>query len=110
MRFAQEKPHQYRLPAFPPPDAPAPERVDALVREQNGKPAALVPECVDAGLARPDLAPPVVATVLWRMWDGVLGLMFRGDGSRPGEEEMARILGTMASLAELGLRSRAAEK
>lgn len=105
-RFAVERPHEYRLLAFPPPDAPAPERVVELVDEQNGKLAALIQEGIDAGLLRDDLDAAEGATVLWRMWDGVLGLMFRPDDLRPTTDELQSALQTLTSITELGLAPR----
>jgi AcrR family transcriptional regulator len=106
VRFALERPDQYRLLAFPPADAPAPERVVELVQEQNGKLARLVAEARDAGLIRPDLDPDEMATVLWRVWDGVLGLMFRPDALRPSDDQLRSILQTTRSIVELGIHPR----
>jgi AcrR family transcriptional regulator len=105
-RFALEKPHHFRLLAFPPPEAPALERLGALIGEQNDKLAALLRDAINEGTARPDLDPAIAAIVLWRMWDGVLGLMFQPAGLRPDATELTAILDTLEAVAELGLRVR----
>jgi AcrR family transcriptional regulator len=105
-RFALEQPHEYRLLAFPGPDAPALERLDALIREQNERLASLLREAVDQGIGRADLDPDLAATVLWRMWDGVLGLMFQPTGLRPDADDLPKILQILETIAELGLRVR----
>lgn len=106
VRFAAEKPNQYKLLAHPPTDAPAPDRVHELVQEQNGKLAALIREGIDAGLARADLDPETIATALWGMWDGILSLTFRPDDARPTPDEMTKILATAESIIEFGLSPR----
>jgi AcrR family transcriptional regulator len=104
--FAREKPDEYRLLAFPAHDEPMPDRLVELIDEQNSRLAALLDEAVAAGSARADLDTSITAVLLWRIWDGVLGLQFRRDRLRTDDAQLTQVLDTLESLVELGLRSR----
>jgi AcrR family transcriptional regulator len=106
VRFATEKPNQYRLLAEPPADVPGAATIAALTSDQNGKFAALIQEGIDQGVIAPDLDPTLTATVLWRAWDGVLGLMFRTGAPAVGEAEMETLLGHLERIIGLGLTPR----
>jgi AcrR family transcriptional regulator len=104
--FAIERPHEFRLLAFPPPDAPARREVVALVREQNGRLARLIREGVEDGTVAPGLDPEVAAIALWRMWDGVVSLAFRPDDLRVAPDDLFALLLTVGAVMERGLLAR----
>ena len=101
--FAVERPYEFQLLAFPQPGAPTEGAVEELVALQNGKLAALLREGVADGTLDPDLDPDVVATVLWRMVDGVIGLAFRPDGLRVDVDDLPALLGAAGAVLERGL-------
>jgi AcrR family transcriptional regulator len=106
VRFAVEQPEEYRLLVFPGGDAATRARVDGLIDEQNARLASLLSEAVASGAARSDLDTAVAAMVLWRMWDGVLGLVTRHDGRQPDAALVEDVLATLETIVELGLRTR----
>lgn len=107
--FAIERPHEFRLLAFPPQDAPARQEVVALVREQNSRLAGLVREGLDDGTVTPALDPEVAAIALWRMWDGVVSLAFRPDDLRVAPGDLVSLLLTVGAVMERGLLARGGE-
>jgi AcrR family transcriptional regulator len=108
-RFAVEQPEEYRLLAFPGGDAATRARIDGLIDEQNARLASLLSEAVATGAARSDLDTTIAAVVLWRMWDGVLGLVTRHDRKQqPGAAPVEDVLATLETIVELGLRTRRA--
>lgn len=106
VRFALEKPNQYRLLAFPPMDAPAPQRMAELISEQNAKFAAALQDGIDQGYLNPGLDASATATVLWRMWDGVLALLFRKDGLGIDPSRLPSLLAQLEMIVEFGLTPR----
>ncbi len=107
VRFALERPNQYRLLAFPPIDAPAPQTMAALIGEQNAKFAAALQDGIDQGYLNPALDASATATVLWRMWDGVLGLLFRPDDLGIDQARLPDLLEQLETIVVFGLTPRA---
>jgi AcrR family transcriptional regulator len=107
--FAIERPHEFRLIAFPPQDAPARQAVVALVREQNSRLARLLREGVDDGTVAQGLDPEVAAIALWRLWDGVVSLAFRPDDLRVAPGDLLALLLTVGAVMERGLLARGDE-
>jgi AcrR family transcriptional regulator len=79
VRFAAERPHQFRLLADPPDEPAALERVADLVDEQNTKLAAALSDGITDGTITPDIDPRTAATALWAAMNGILGLSWRAD-------------------------------
>lgn len=103
VRFALDRPHQFRLLASPPDVPEALSRIADLAEEQNGKLAAVLRDGMAAGEVREDLDPEATATLLWAAMDGVISLSWRVDRHRADPQEM---VGLFASLFMDGIRRR----
>lgn len=106
VRFARERPHEFRILADPPDEPQALERIVALTREQNGKLAAILRDSIATGTGRADLDPDRVATALWASLNGLLSLAWRTDSLRADDAELDALVATFAATVADGLRSR----
>ncbi|MFE3442705.1 WHG domain-containing protein [Nocardia sp. NPDC059180] len=106
LRFARERPDEFRILANPPDEPEALERVAALTREQNATLAGIMRDAIEAGTARPDLDPDRVATTLWASLNGVIALAWRSDSLRVDEEELNAMFATFAAMVGDGVRAR----
>lgn len=106
VRFARERPHEFRILADPPDEPQALERIVALTNEQNGKLADILRDGMVAGTGRTDLDPDRVATALWASLNGLLSLAWRTDGLRVDDTEMNALVETFLATISDGLRSR----
>lgn len=106
VRFAVERPNQYRLLAFPPPGAPSSLTMAAMISEQNAKFAAVLQAGIDEGHLDAQLDAADTATLLWRMWDGVLDLLFRGDDLGIGPDRLPALLAQLERIVEFGITPR----
>jgi AcrR family transcriptional regulator len=106
VRFAAERPHQFRLLAEPPEEPAALERVAALVDEQNAKLAAALADGVADGSLAADLDPVTTATALWAAMNGVLGLSWRADRLRADASHLAELVAAVERVVFCGLLAR----
>ena len=106
VRFAAERPHQFRLLAEPPDEPAALERVAALVDEQNAKLAAALADGVADGSLAADLDPVTTATALWAAMNGVLGLSWRADRLRADASHLTELVAAVERVVLRGLLAR----
>jgi AcrR family transcriptional regulator len=106
VRFAAERPHQFRLLAEPPDEPAALERVAALVDEQNTKLAAALADGVADGSLAADLDPVTTATALWAAMNGVLGLSWRADRLRADASHVTELVAAVERVVLRGLLAR----
>ncbi|MFD7324291.1 TetR/AcrR family transcriptional regulator [Streptomyces sp. NPDC059875] len=106
VRFAAERPHQFRLLAEPPDEPAALERVAALVDEQNAKLAAALADGVADGSLAADLDPVTTATALWAAMNGVLGLSWRADRLRADASQLTELVTAVERVVLRGLLAR----
>jgi AcrR family transcriptional regulator len=106
VRFAAERPHQFRLLAEPPEEPAALERVAALVDEQNAKLAAALADGVADGSLAADLDPVTTATALWAAMNGVLGLSWRADRLRADASHLTELVAAVERVVFRGLLAR----
>ncbi|WP_278265771.1 TetR/AcrR family transcriptional regulator [Nocardia sp. AG03] len=106
VRFARERPHEFRILANPPDEPQALERIVALTREQNGKLANILRDGIAVGTGRPDLDPDRVATALWASLNGLLALTWRTDSLRVDDTDMDTLVATFVATVSDGLRTR----
>lgn len=103
VRFAMERPHQFRLLADPPDVPEALDRIADLTDEQNGKLAAAIRDGIADGSIRPDLDANRTATLLWAAVNGMLSLSWRVDRHRTEPHDLLDMFGAIVTE---GLRPR----
>ncbi|WP_115678469.1 TetR/AcrR family transcriptional regulator [Cupriavidus neocaledonicus] len=106
VRFAFERPEQFRILANPPEEPEAITGIASMTRDQNSKLAAIIRDGIAAGYINPGLNPENTANALWAMMDGVLCLALRKDAMRPESVSPEALIGAAWSLLELGIRTR----
>jgi AcrR family transcriptional regulator len=104
VRFACERPHEFRILVNPPEEPEALERIAELTRQQNGKLANLLREGIAAGTIRTDLDPELVSTALWASLNGLLSLAWRVDSLRVDDAELEKLLTTFVAAISDGIR------
>lgn len=109
IRFALERPHQFRILANPPEEPEALQRVVGILREQNGKLEELIRDGVREGSVNPALAPDAAATVLWALMNGLLSLLLRNDAMRPETVSSAALIQTALDMLEFGVKKRSTD-
>ncbi|WP_249359137.1 TetR/AcrR family transcriptional regulator [Cupriavidus sp. 2SB] len=105
VRFALERPHQFRVMSNPPDDPASISRVVGLIREQTGRLAAALREAVQAGEAEEGLDAEAAAIAMWGMMNGVLNLAVRTDSLRIDDNMRDRVIDTAITLIRQGLQS-----
>lgn len=105
VRFALERPHQFRVMSNPPDEPEAMSRVVSLIHEQTGRLSSAIKEAVECGEAQEGLDPGVTAVALWAMMNGVLSLAVRTDALRLDERAKSLVIDTAISLIRRGLRT-----
>ncbi len=103
VRFALERPHQFRVMSNPPDDPEAMSRVVGLIHEQTSRLTAVVRDAVKCGEAPQGLDPGVTAVAMWAMMNGVLNLAVRTDALRLDEAAKSLVIETAISLIRRGL-------
>lgn len=103
VRFARERPHEFRLLADPPNEPATIDGIAALIEEQNTKLASLLSDGITAGSIRSDVDPDRAATSLWAMMNGLLALSWRADRQR-SEATMDDLLSTFVEMILHGLK------
>ncbi|MUL78987.1 WHG domain-containing protein [Mycolicibacterium sp. CBMA 226] len=106
VRFAAERPHQFRLLADPPNEPGALPGVADLVERHNDKLAAAINDGIADGTINPHLDPTTTATVLWAAMNGVLALHWRADRLRTDDTQVRGFVAAMTELVSAGLRRR----
>lgn len=106
VRFAFERPHQFRILANPPEEPEAIARIADMAREQNARLAAIIRDGIRDGNANPALDPESTANALWAMMNGLLVLVLRADGLRPDDVSPQALITAATTLLEQGLRKR----
>lgn len=106
VRFAFERPHQFRILANPPEEPGAIARIAELAQEQNAKQAAIIREGIAAGTLNPALDPESTANAIWVMLNGLLSLALRQDELRPASVTPEALVASALTLVEFGLRRR----
>lgn len=105
-RFARERPHEFRILVEPADEPAAVARLAELTRLQNAKLAQAVRDGIDAGLARPDLDPDDVASMLLATINGLLAMAWRPGDLRIKGEDLERLFATYLATMIDGLRVR----
>jgi AcrR family transcriptional regulator len=106
VRFAMERPHQFRILANPPEEPEAIARIAAMAREQNAKLAAIIRDGIAEGSVNPALDPESTANALWAMLNGLLQLALRSDSLRPVTVSPEALVQAAINLVQFGLRAR----
>ncbi|MFD7846645.1 TetR family transcriptional regulator C-terminal domain-containing protein [Nocardia sp. NPDC059764] len=104
VRFARERPHEFRILLNPPNELETLERIAELTREQNGKLTGLLREAVAGGTMRVDLEVQRVTTTIRATPNGLPALSWRADSLRVGEEELDTLVETYLATISDGLR------
>ena len=105
-RFARERPHEFRILVEPADEPAAVQRLAELTRLQNAKLTQAVRDGIDAGLARSDLDPDDVASMLLATINGLLAMAWRPGALRVEESDLERLLETYLATMLDGLRVR----
>jgi len=108
VRFARERPHEFRILVDPPNDPETLDRIASLVEEQNAKLADVLRDAVAEGMMRTDLDPERISTVLWATMNGLLALAWRADRLQHNADEQDGLLAAYIETITDGLRRRAA--
>jgi AcrR family transcriptional regulator len=103
VRFATEKPHQFRIVTSPPDDAEVLAQVDALISFHMQHLAKAIREAITAGTVTADLDPDVAATALWAMSSGILSLGLRASKTPITDDYLAQLLAFFEMLVRKGL-------
>lgn len=103
VRFAAERPHQFRLLVDPPSEPVALTRIADLVAEQNNKLAAALADGIADGSINPHLDPASAATALWAAMNGILALNWRADRLRSDDTQAHELVDTMITVITEGL-------
>lgn len=103
VRFAAERPHQFRLLVDPPSEPVALTRIADLVAEQNNKLAAALADGIADGSINPHLDPASAATALWAAMNGILALNWRADRLRSDDTQTHELVDTMITVITEGL-------
>lgn len=106
VRFALERPHQFRILANPPEEPEAIARIAAMAREQNAKLAAIIRDGIAEGRANATLDPESTANALWAMLNGLLQLALRNDSLRPATVSPEALVQAAMNLLQFGLLAR----
>nr|WP_228561526.1 TetR/AcrR family transcriptional regulator [Catenulispora rubra] len=107
VRFARERPHEFRILVDPPNDPETLDRIAALIEEQNAKLADVLRDAVAEGTTRTDLEPEQISTVLWATMNGLLALAWRADRLQTDADGLDGLLATYVGTITDGLRRRA---
>lgn len=103
VRFALERPHQFRVMSNPPDDPEAIGRVVGLIHEQTSRLGSAVSEAMESGEVTPKADPNVTAVAIWAMMNGVLNLAVRTDALRLDDAAKDLVISTAIFLIRRGL-------
>jgi AcrR family transcriptional regulator len=106
VRFAHDRPQQFRLLSSPPDEPQALERIADKIDEQVGKLAEVLAAGAADGSFASSLKPDVAATALWAMMDGTLALGWRADRKVVGPESLREIAEFSLSTILNGIKPR----
>lgn len=106
VRFAFERPHQFRILANPPEEPGAIARIAELAKEQNAKQAAIIRDGIAEGRVNPALDPESTANAIWAMLNGLLSLALRQDELLPASVSPGALVTSALTMIEFGLRQR----
>lgn len=106
IRFALERPHQFRIVANPPDDPEAVRLFTDIADRHLQTLTAVISDCIEAKVVNPDLDPKSTAVALWGMLNGVLSMALRGKQGSSLDGEAHKLVRTALSLLELGVTSR----
>lgn len=107
VKFAIEKPHQFRIVTNPPDDPVVIAQVDDLIAAHMTNLADALREAITAGTAAPDLDPDVAATALWSMSSGILSLGWRNTARPVTADYLAKLLDFYETIVERGITAAA---
>lgn len=105
IRFARERPHEFRILVEPADQPDAVARLAELTRTQNAKLAELIRAGAAAGAVRSDLEPEHLATALWASLNGILALAWRPGALRVEIEALDQLITAFLAMAADGLRA-----
>ncbi|MBJ8346964.1 TetR/AcrR family transcriptional regulator [Antrihabitans sp. YC2-6] len=105
VRFARERPHEFRILVEPADQPDAVARLAELTRTQNAKLADAIRAGMATGAVRPDLEPDQVATALWASLNGVLALAWRPGELRVEAAALDQLMAAFIAIAADGLRA-----
>jgi len=106
VRFARERPHEFRILVEPADEPDAVARLAELTRTQNAKLADVIRAGMATGAVRPDLEPDQLATALYASLNGILALAWRPGELRYEVEVLDRLIAAFLAMAADGLRTR----
>ncbi|MBS9534586.1 TetR/AcrR family transcriptional regulator [Mycobacterium sp. M1] len=104
--FAWERPRQFELLNTPPDEPDALASIAAKIDEQVGRLAEILAAGVADGTFDPTLEPPVAATALWAMLEGVLSLGWRADRKDVAPVELRAMVDFAAATMIDGISTR----
>lgn len=103
VRFATEKPHQFRIVTSPPDDPEVLAQTDELISFHMRHLAGALREAAANGTVSPDLDPDVAATALWAMCSGILSLGLRASQAPVTQDRLAQLLTFFEALVLRGI-------
>lgn len=103
VRFAIEKPHQFRTMTTPPDDPEVLAQVDELIAAHMASLTAALREAIDDGAVTPDIDPDTAAPALWAMSTGILTLGMRATSDPVTDERLTRLLAFFETLVQRGI-------
>lgn len=106
VRFALERPHQFRILANPPDDPGAISRIGAMAREQIQHMTAIVRDGIAEEWVNPDIDPESAANAVWAMMNGVLTLALREDTLRTETVSRDSLIQSALTVIQFGLKRR----
>ncbi|MDI1302581.1 MAG: TetR/AcrR family transcriptional regulator [bacterium] len=106
VRFALERPHQFRILANPPEAPEAIARMAVMAQEQNARLASIIRDGIAENRVNPALDPDSTANALWAMLNGLLCLALRNDALRPGTVSPEALVQAALMMIQFGLRVR----
>lgn len=105
IRFALERPQQFRILVNPPDDPAVLEMMNNLAQEQNAKLATALHDGIKIGSINPLINPDQAATVLRAMMNGVLSTAWRANIRSGNDEEREKLIETALLLIGNGLKN-----
>lgn len=103
IRFAKERPNEFRLMASPPDTPEAQTRISSMVKKHNARLEAALRDGIADGSIDPAIDPYLVATAMWAAMNGMLSLAWRADSAAVTSDVMDQLLAQSMELTFKGL-------
>lgn len=102
VRFATERPHEFRLMAHPPDDPEAARQTQHVAERQSTKLAQILREGIAEGTVNSAIDPDLAAIALWAMANGVLELQWRAGAALSDGSRLDGILAAFETIVQHG--------